>query len=103
MILRLTEDQLLWLLEDTRYKKDTVQMFRDHFVGGIPKQQAAQNNGITPHFSYKKWREFEKLSEEKCRKYGVKMSTIMHKPEDADKVHQYDIVTSQSQDKNIDK
>lgn len=98
MIFKLTEEQLMWVLEGKRYREDTVQMFRDHYVNGLSRQEAQEKNSKTQHFSYKKWSEFEVLCKLKCKEHGLTMSTILHDENDSDKIFQYDVVNKTNTD-----
>lgn len=93
MILKLTEEQLMWVLQGTRQPSENViNMYRDHFVHGTPKVECADRYGFSAQFAYKKWNRFDELIAKKCEKLGLEISTVVHKYSDRNSVLAFDIV-----------
>lgn len=99
MFIKLTEEQLQWVLKGTRFSDNVINMFRDHFVNSISKMDAAKRNDLSLQFATKKWARFESLIVEKCQKNNLEISTILHSISDKKAVFLFDVSNSQKKGK----
>jgi hypothetical protein len=97
MLIKLTEEQLQWVLKGTHFSDKVINMYRDHFVNSIAKMDAAKRHGLSLQFATKKWARFENLIVEKCEKNGLEIATILHAIEDKNAVYSFDISNTQKQ------
>lgn len=98
MIIKLNEEQLQWLLKGTRFSENVINMYRDHFVNSLSKTDAANKHGLSAQFATKKWVRFEGLMQEKCKKHGLEISTILHSSKDKKAVYSFDISNTEKKD-----
>ncbi len=94
MIAGLNKKQIMWVLGGSRrpFNQATIDMFVAHYVNGVPKTEAAVMYDLSPQFASKRWSRFEELLREKCEKYDLKISTILHDKSDAKAVLEFDVV-----------
>lgn len=101
MLIKLTEEQLQWILKGSRRPGDTViSMYRDHYVHGIPKSECSEKYGLSPQFAYKKWMRFDHMVKAKCAKYDLVISTVLHKAEYKNYVLSFDIINREPKAKD---
>ena len=93
MFLKLTNEQLNWILGGTGFSDSVIALFHDHYVNGMTKFEAAENNGLTKQFANKKWRSFEELIEKRCNENDLVMSVVFHAKKDSKAVFSFDAVS----------
>lgn len=99
MQIKLEEEHLLWVIEGKRYSDHVIALFRDHYVNGVPKVQAASKFDFSQPFASKKFAQFETLLAEKCEAEGLQITTVLHKEGSKEKILKLDAIIRRFQKK----
>lgn len=80
MELKFTEEQFSWLVSncDKQWAESTIEMFRRHYVEGIPRKQLVEEHEVTKAFISSRFGQFETAIENIIKDQGLTISSVIH-------------------------
>lgn len=92
MDFRLTDHQFDWLVKDSGYVENNLNILRRHYVNGESlKELAAEAGWKSPARIYDLARQFNAYVERKLQQHGLEMTVVINDPDDRTKVLRFDI------------